>query len=173
VSGRCARLASVLLLFATSACSVRGLDLKTDKRLTFISPKDRSKVTLPLTVTWRVRDFTVTGPDGAQRSDAGYFGVYVDRTPQPPGENQAWLLRDDANCKRFNMCAHTDVLNEANIFSTKQEHFTIDRLPLPPTGSVKRREIHDVTIALLDGRGDRIGESAFRLEFEVDRGVSE
>jgi hypothetical protein len=167
------RLAAVLLLFATSACGVHGLDLKTDKRLTFISPKDRAKVTLPLTISWRVHGFTVTGPDGSQRSDAGYFGVYLDRAPQPPNRSQSWLLRDDTDCKRFSTCAHADVLAQSNIFSTQQPHFTIAQLPLPPTSSVKRREFHDVTVALLDGRGDRIGESAFRLRFEVDRGATD
>jgi len=173
VTSRCARLATVLLLCATSACSVRGLDLKTDKRLSFISPKDRSKVTLPLTISWSVKDFTVTGPDGAQKDDAGYFGIYVDRTPQPPELDQVWLLRDDFDCKRQQTCAHADVLAGQNIYSSKQTHFTIERLPLPPTSSVKRREIHEVTVALLNGRGERIGESAFRLQFEVDRGVTE
>ena len=173
MSGRCARLAAVLLLGTTTACGVNGLDLKTDKRLTFLEPKDRAKVTLPLTVSWKVRDFTVTGKDGSHRPDTGYFGIYVDRAPQAPGKVQSWLLRDDLECKRFQTCANTDVLNQANIFTSEQARFTIERLPLPPSNSVKRRELHEVTVALLNGRGERIGESAFRREFEVDRGVSE
>jgi hypothetical protein len=37
-----------------------------------------------------------------------------------------------------------------------------------PTGAAaQRRDLHEVTIALLDGRGERIGESAFTVQFEV------
>ena len=48
----------------------------------------------------------------------------------------------------------------------------IERLPLPSGDAQRRREFHDVTIVLLNGRGERIGESAFVRQFEVDRDVS-
>lgn len=172
MTGRGARLAFAFVLCATTSCGVHGLDLKTDKRLTFIAPKDRAKVTLPITISWRVRDFKITGPDGERLANAGYFGIYVDGAPQPPELDQVWLLRNDTTCRRTHTCANRDVLNQANIFSTTETKFTVEHLAPPPTNAVKRREIHEVTIALLNGRGERIGESAFRREFEVDRGDS-
>jgi hypothetical protein len=169
VTSRGSRLAVAFALALTTACGVRGLDFKTDKRLTFSAPKDRAQVSLPVTISWSVRDFDVTGRDGERRSDAGYFGIYVDRAPQPPQETQEWLLRDDTNCQRLGTCSSEDVLATANIHSTSETTFTIDRLPPPPSNAVKRREFHYVIVALLNGRGERIGESAFRREFEVVR----
>ncbi len=169
MTGSGARLAVAIALLATTACGVRGLDFKTDKRLAFSAPRDRAQTSLPVTISWNVRDFDVTGRDGERRSDAGYFGIYVDRAPQPPQETQAWLLRDDTNCQRLRTCADKDVLATANIHSTSDTSFTIERLPPPPSNAVKRREFHYVIVALLNGRGERIGESAFRREFEVIR----
>ena len=67
--------------------------------MSFVTPGDRAEVRLPVTIEWTVSDFDVTGPDGSARRDAGSFGVYIDRTPQPPGEKQEWLVRNDQMCK--------------------------------------------------------------------------
>ena len=47
--------------------------------------------------------------------------------------------------------------------------FTIERLPDLGRLRGKRREFHRLTVVLLDGSGDRIGESAFAVDFEVRR----
>ncbi len=156
-------------VFVSSSCSVSGLNFEQDERLEITAPEDRAKVRLPLTVTWAVTDFEVTGPGRSDRDDAGYFGVYVDRAPQPPNKTQAWLMRDDAECRRTPGCPDTTYLEQAHIYSTERMSFRIERLPQPSSEAPRRREFHEVTIVLLNGRGQRIGESAFVREFEVDR----
>ena len=151
------------------ACSVRGLNLIQDTRLTITDPGDRERVRLPVTIRWTIRDFQITGRNGKVAPDAGYFGVFVDRAPQPPGRTQEWLFRDSQRCDGVPSCPDGAMLAESNIFSTSKTTFTIQQLAAPPPDAPERREFHEATIVLLDGRGARIGESAFRLEFEVAR----
>ena len=161
--------AGILLLALMPACGMRGLNFAEDKRLTITAPDDRAEVTLPVTITWRVRDFDVTGGDGSDRRDAGYFGIYVDRAPQPPEKTQAWLVRNDERCRSTPDCPNVAFLAQRDIHSSIDASFVIDRLPQPSSQAQRRREFHEVTIVLLNGRGERIGESAFVRQFEVDR----
>jgi hypothetical protein len=169
--GRARSLAlGVVCVALVSGCGVRGLNFTDDKRLSFVTPGDRAEVRLPVTVEWTVRDFQRTGPDGSARPDAGSFGVYVDRTPQPPGEKQSWLVRNDPSCKRDPaVCVEDDFLAQRDIHATTETTFVIERLPSPSGDAKRRREFHEVTVVLLNGRGERIGESAFVRQFEVDR----
>jgi hypothetical protein len=162
-------IAVVLALpFVLTACGVSGLNFKQDKRLTITAPTDRSRVGLPLTVRWEVDDFSVTGRDGSRRADAGYFGVYLDRAPQPPERKQDWLLRDEPRCRGNTTCSSPGVLADARIYSTSETSLTLDNIAdLDPESD--RRDIHEVTVVLLNGRGERIGESAFIVEFEIER----
>jgi hypothetical protein len=162
------RVAVLLVAFLLPGCGFRGLNFIADDRVTFIAPDDRAEVRLPLTVSWRVRDFEVTGNDGRRRRDAGYFGVFVDRAPQPPSQTLDWIVRDDARCRDRTACDEA-YLAQLNIHSTTETTFEIDRLPTPSSDAVRRREFHEVTVVLLDGSGRRIGESAFTRQFEVDR----
>lgn len=151
----------------------RGLNFKDDKRLEFLAPGDRAEVRLPVTISWTVTDFELTGADGSNRRDAGSFGVYIDRTPQPPGEHQTWLVRNDTACKRDpSVCGQKDFLAQRDIHTTTETTFVIDRLPLPTGDAQRRREFHEVTVVLLNGRSERIGESAFIRQFEANRDVS-
>jgi hypothetical protein len=163
--------AVTLVLLTSPGCGVRGLDFRQDKRLTITAPGDRAKVHLPVTVTWRVHDFDVTGRDGERLLDSGYFGVFVDRAPQPPERTLQWLVRDDPSCSGIPSCPDEEFLAERNIHATNKTRFTIERLAAPTTNAAKRREFHEVTIVLLNGRGERIGESAFTIQFEVAREV--
>lgn len=162
------RLAAVLVLLTLlPACGVSGLDFRRDDRLEIVAPKDRAAVRLPLVVRWTVEDFRVTGRDGSRSGDAGYFGVYVDRAPQPPGHTQEWLVRDDPACRP--PCPDEAFLAQRDVYSTTQTSFRIDRLPQPSTNAPRRRELHEITVVLLDGSGARIGESGVSVEFEVRR----
>src|SRR3954449_7464875 len=69
-----AAVASILL----SGCVPQGLAFRVDDRLDITSPKDRAEVTLPLTVSWTVRDFTVDKSGATGTKDTGYFAVFVD-----------------------------------------------------------------------------------------------
>lgn len=159
----------VSVLVSLPGCGVRGLNFVEDGRVTITAPSDRAQVRLPVRVTWTVRDFEVTGPDGSSRPDAGYFGVYVDRAPQPPDRTQAWLVRNDPRCSSDPACPDEAFLAQRDVHSTTETSFVIDRLPQPSGDAERRREFHEVTIVLLDGIGRRIGESAFVRQFEVDR----
>lgn len=154
-----------------AGCAINGLNFVEDKRVTIVSPRDRAKVKLPVTIRWKVHDFKITGRDGSRRIDAGYFGVYVDQNPQPPDKDQASLVRNTEACRLNPGCPGKEFLASINIHSTTETKFTIEKIPEPRTDTAqKRREFHEVTVVLLNGRGERIGESAFNLEFEVDRG---
>jgi hypothetical protein len=122
-----------------------------------------------VTLRWDVREFDVTGPDGSDDPDSGFFGIYVDRAPQPPSLTQESLFSDDAECQRLTDCPNTAYLAQRGVYSTTDQRFVIDRVAPPPSTAQRRREFHEATIVLLNGRGERIGESAFTVQFEVVR----
>lgn len=165
------RLPVALALVATlaSGCALHGLSFKVDERLAIISPEDREAVTLPVTIDWEISDFNITGPDGGADAQSGYFGVYVDRAPQPPGQPMEWFAKDDETCRPDDGCPDEQYLADRGVHSTQETQFVIENLPPPPTDQADRREFHEVTVVLLDGSGRRIGESAFTVQFEVDR----
>lgn len=152
---------------ALPACSTR-VAFKQDHRVDIQFPKSRQKVTLPMTVRWTAHDFAVTGPTSTARAGSGYFAVFVDRSPQPPGEKLTWFARNDRSCKRSPGCPDEDYLARRNIFQVEANSFPIDALPAPARG-VKGPDIHEVTVVLVDGTGRRVGETGFAVEFEVRR----
>lgn len=159
----------VLAVTTLSGCAVNGLAFKIDDRLRVLSPGDREQVSLPLTIQWEISDFQVTGADGSQDPNAGFFGVFVDRAPQPPGETVQWFAKDDQSCRSEDGCPDKRYLADRGVHTTDETKFVVKTLPPPPEDQVARRELHEVTIVLLDGTGRRIGESAFTAEFEVKR----
>lgn len=150
----------VALVLSTSACSVRGVAFRQDDRLSFVTPDDRAEITLPLTVQWEVEDFEVG--DGA-----GSFAVFVDRAPQPPGKTLEWLARDDDTCRAQDGCPDEEWFAQHDVFRTTDRELTIEQLP---ARSDDRRELHEVTVVLLDEDGRRVGETGWTLEFQVARG---
>ena len=163
-----ARTAPVILLGVLTGCGVIGLNFLQDQRVTITSPAERSQVELPVTVAWTVENFEVVGRDGSRRDDAGYFGLILDRPPPPPGRTQEWLVRDDLACNRDPECPNEEYLAQQGIYSTQETALSIENIP-DPNPRLERREFHQVTVVLLNGRGERIGESAFIIEFEVKR----
>lgn len=154
-----------LALVATSCTS--GLAFVQDRRVHITQPHGNKKVSLPLTVRWTVHDFRVTGPNGNNAPDAGYFGIFLDRTPVPPGKALAWIARDDRTCARISGCPDTKYLNDRHVYFTTSTEITFNLLPdLSAQGG---HETHEVTVVLLDGRGVRIGESAWYTTFHYDR----
>ena len=158
------------LCVALAGCVPQGLAFRVDQRLTFTSPEDRSTVTLPVTLDWEIEDFEITEPGGEPREDAGYFGVFVDTTPMPPGEDLAWIARDDTSCRPDDGCPDEEYLSGRGIYTTTDTELVLEQLPRT-TGSDDddRRERHRATIVLLDATGTRIGESAFEIAFDIDR----
>jgi hypothetical protein len=150
--------AAALLTLPLTSCGVSGLSFVQDQRLSITAPADRAKVDLPLTVRWTVEDFDVK---------AGAFGVFVDRPPLPPGKKLDWLARGDEVCSATPGCPDAAYLATHDTYRTRKTQFTIEKLP--DLDRDEQREFHEVTIVLLDDDGERIGESAFSVEFEVDR----
>lgn len=158
------------LLLVGSACGVSGLSFVQDDRVEIVTPEDRSQVRLPVTVSWTVRNFEVTGPTGSADPDAGYFGVFLDVAPQPPGEPLEWFAEDDRQCEVTPGCPDEAYFAARGIFATSETSITIERIPEIVRPDERRfREFHEVVVVLLDGRGQRIGESAFTVDFELER----
>lgn len=159
----------VAVVVVLGACSFDGLSFRQDRRLSFTSPHDREEVTLPVTVEWEIDDFEIVDPgDQAQATPGqGYFAVLVDQTPQPPGEPLKWFAGDDDSCKRDPGCPDEQYLANRGVHTTTDTSFTIDALSQP--SNENRREMHEVTVVLLNAEGVRIGESSWTVEFEVDR----
>ena len=146
---------------------MRGLSFVEDDRVSILEPGDRDNVELPMTVRWSVEDFRVTGPTGTATSDAGYFAVFVDRAPQRPGRTVESLARGDAACEVDPACPDEAYFASRGVYTTAETEITIDFIPDLTEGD--NRDFHEITIVLLNGEGERIGESAFRVEFEVAR----
>jgi hypothetical protein len=158
---------AALCCLLLSGCVPQNLAFRVDKRLTITSPEDRAEVTLPLTVSWRVRDFTVTKSAVGAGSDAGYFAVFVDRAPQPPGKPLSWVARKDRTCRAADGCPDAEYLAARGIYSTTDTHITFDQLPRP--ANERRKERHTLTVVLLDPAGKRIGESSYQLDVVLRR----
>lgn len=158
---------SVGLLLLASGCAPSGLAFVQDKRLEILSPEPRSTVELPVTIRWRVDGFRITGPDGRADPDSGYFGVFVDTTPIPPGETVAWIARDDRSCTSSPGCPDEQYLADRQTYQTQETTFTLEQLPF--LDAYAGHENHEVTIVLLDGTGHRIGESAWYVNFVYER----
>jgi hypothetical protein len=159
---------AALCCLLLAGCVPQGLAFRVDKRVTITAPEDRAEVTLPLTVEWSVRDFTVTRSDSAVGGDdAGYFAVFVDRAPQPPGKSLAWIARKDRSCRPTDGCPDEEYLASRGIYSTTDTHITFDQLPRPAND--KRKERHTLTVVLLDPSGHRLGESAYQVDIVLHR----
>lgn len=160
---------SVVLALATASCSVSGLQFSQDDRIEFVAPRYREKVDLPLTVEWTIKDFKVTGPTAQVQKDAGYFAVLLDVDPLPVGQTLSYYARDDRGCRAQSGCPDKMYLAERRIHTTTKTAFPVAGLPTAPGVDLENgdRNLHEVTIVLLDGKGVRTSESAWTQIFEV------
>lgn len=162
----------VAVAVAATGCGLThlsDLNFRVDDRLHFQSPKARSLVHAPVTVSWTIDDFTVAGPGSAPASrDAGYFAVFVDRAPIRPGESLKAIGKDDPTCQHDPKCPDKTYLNDHRVYTTTQTRL---RLPLITdiVGDHETLQMHAVTVVLLDTSGHRIGESAWELDFRMHR----
>jgi hypothetical protein len=154
------------LALLASSCA-HGLAFAQDRRLEITSPRGQVTVTLPLVVRWSMKDFRVTGPDGNADPNAGYFAVFLDRSPIPPGKPLSWIARGDKRCRRIPGCPDDQYFVDRHVYPTSTTELAL-RL-LPDQGTNSGRETHEVTIVLLDGGGRRIGENAWYRTFFFDR----
>jgi hypothetical protein len=157
--GSCASTAAAAALaLLLCGCAVEGLAFRSDDRVDVVAPDDLTEVTLPFTVQWTARDVR------------GRFGVFVDRTPQPPGKTLDWFARDDDECERVPGCPDKAYFAERRIFTTDERSFTVEAVK-PTSRNDERCHTHEVTLVLLDEDGRRKGESAWSREVRLCRKV--
>lgn len=161
---------AALLVALIPACTFYNLNFKEDARLEIVTPENLSTVRLPFTIRWQIRDFTITLPTGVRSSDAGYFALFFDRGPMPPSEDLRWLATDDKPCLRTQGCPDEDYLNRLDVYTTSNTFFVVESLTdTRPFHRPKAKDRHQVTIVLLNGASERIGESAFSVKFVIGR----
>ena len=64
-------------------------------------------------------------------------------------------------------CPNESYLASRGVYVTADTSLVVDRISDLTRG--RSRDLHEATVALFNGRGERMGESAFRVEFEVTR----
>lgn len=162
--------AALATVVAMGGCSTEGLAFIKDNRVQIASPGYRELVDLPVTVDWTVIN------DGLERrlGSEFTFGVYVDIDPQPPEESLEYFARDDPQCRESPTCPDAQYLRQRGIHTTSETEITFHALPLGRGVDLERGDpdFHDVTLVLLDESGERVGESAWQIIFELDRDES-
>lgn len=156
--------AALLALAGVTGCSTSNLEFTQDNRLHFTSPKSRQLVNSPVTLTWRMSDFDVVQAGSSPpTSHAGYFAIFLDRAPVKPGQKLDSLA--DKSCLQTPGCYNAEYLANRNVYTTSSYSFRISEIP--QLNSYSKVELHEVTIVLLNSAGQRIGESAWYLDFRL------
>ena len=162
-------LVAATLLSGCGITHLQDLRFRVDNRLHFTTPKDRSKLHQPVRLAWTIRDFRVAafGSEPPSRH-AGYFAIFVDRTPIRPGQTMRAVANGDQPCLRNPKCPDASYLAQKQIYTTTDLSMT---LPQIPNLSFVRDKIqhHTVTVVLMDTSGHRIGESAWQLDFRIPK----
>jgi len=153
--------------FLAASCVPHGLAFVKDQRVDIVAPDSHSTVQVPVTIRWTVHDFQVTGHNGSSNPDAGYFGVFVDRAPVPPGKPLSWVAHSDNLCLATPKCPDQQYLEDHDTYLTTDTSFTLPQLP--DLDAYHGHELHEVTIVMLDGAGLRVGEQAWYVDFKFDR----
>lgn len=154
----CRLLVVALAASALPSCAVSGIDFFVDDRVSILYPADGAEVDLPLELRWEARDFD------------GRFVVLVDDArPMRPGKTLTSLVRSNDPCHRDDTCADEAWLAERDIYVTEHTSLTIGRLR-DRSGPRSDRDVHEVSIVLIDRSGRRVSEAVFRREFVIDRG---
>ena len=162
-------LLSVALVSGCGIADAKGLNFRVDDRLHFQSPKDRSSVHLPLTISWRMDRFQVAAPGSAPPSpSAGYFVLFVDRAPIRPGQTLKEICKSDPYERGDRNCPTPAYLTGKQIFTTTDDHVTLQNLANIP-GSKDKKQLHTFVVVLMDTAGHRIGESAWELDLRLPR----
>jgi hypothetical protein len=152
---RLSLLAAVGLLL-TVGCAAEGLSFTADTRVRITSPREHDPVRLPFEVRWQTR------------GDDVRYGVFFDSTPMRPGEGLRSLVPDGDPCYRDPRCPDARWLSLRGIYVTDGTTLRIDALPDLRRGNATK-DVHQLTLVLLDSSGRRAGETAYVREFVVER----
>jgi hypothetical protein len=158
------RAASLAAALAAALSGCADVKLRRDERLRILAPPERTVVHGPVVVEWRIDadDFRPAGFDGSAVDGRGVFAVFVDRPPIAPGRYLDSLAESDRLCRATPGCPDREWLADRGVLLTTQPRVALAALPAGRgrrAGSGQRA--HEITIVLLDGRGRRIGESAW------------
>ena len=168
--GRVALAWAAALALVCSGCGMtqmQNLAFRVDNRLQFVSPPNRSLVTNPVTVRWRMSDFrTRTQGSGGGSGGAGYFAVFVDQAPIRPGQTMRAVAGRDLRCLHQAGCPDPAYLAARQIYTTTNPQLTLGQIP-PIGGDAEAIQLHTVTVVLMDPSGHRIGESAWELDLRM------
>jgi hypothetical protein len=146
---------------------VQDLNFRVDTRLHFDTPKDRSKVHLPLTISWQIKDFRIAAKGSEPPSDgAGYFAVFVDRQPIHP-EQTMKAVADDRFCRRDPKCPDDAYLHDRQIYTTTSTTLRFDQIA--NLSSHDTLQLHTFVVVLMNTAGHRIGESAWELDLRIPK----
>lgn len=172
MSGRRMGLSLLLAVATLTGCGIthlQDLQFRVDHRLHFVAPEARAKVSQPVTISWRMTGFRIAplGSELASR-DAGYFGIFVDRSPVKPGQTMRSVVGGDTYCQQNPKCTSRAQLRQYGVFTTTDTTFRFPRIP-DLTSNDESVQLHTFTIVLMDTAGHRIGESAWRLELRIPR----
>jgi hypothetical protein len=142
---------------ALASCAGEGTAFTRDERVSIMTPVNRSTVTLPVTVGWKV----------APSAGIASYLLLVDRSPQPPGETVRHFVDDLDDCKgpQLDMCLGDEYLEQRGIYRTADPQLVLDVLPARSTTSKTGERRHEVVIAPLDAHGRRVGEATWTVQF--------
>lgn len=155
--------AAVLVAFVPG-CRFSGLAFREDDRLEIVSPRPRSTVQLPVELNWKLTD------EGRVAGEVAGYAVFVDISPMPPGEGFDHFAKEDPQCLRDPDCPDDRYLRSLGIYRTSGTSLILRHLgDTRPEEQGDTKERHEITISLLDGDDRRIGESAFYVDFFLDR----
>jgi len=133
--------------------------LTTDTRLVFTSPRDGVSTTLPVTVSWTMRDPGATA----------YYVVFVDATPMAPGKTVRAIAGAKALCKDLPLsapCPDELFLHRNGVYVTTQSAVTIPAVN-PIVGDFTDDQLHEATVVPMDAQGRRLGESSWSVQFRL------
>jgi hypothetical protein len=140
---------------AGGACG--RLQFAKDARLRIVAPVDMATVSAPVHLRWVGRI-----PSGDVSGGSAVYAVFVDALPVHPGQNLRSLA--GPTCARVASCVDEAWLNRHYVYLTDHADLDLDALPILGTPKGER-DVHKVTIVLVDSNWRRVGESAWSVTF--------
>lgn len=95
--------------------------------------------------------------------------MFVDVTPQPPGEGLEYFFQKDPSCRSAISCLTPTYLGQRGVFQTSETNFKIEIIAKRFEVPKDQQDWHEVTVVLLDGSGRRIGESGDWVTLKLKR----
>ena len=156
----------LLALVGASGCGLAQVDapitFRADRRLGITSPEPESTVEVPVRIAWDVDDFDTS-------ADGNHFAVYVDRVPLGPNDVLRRRVCSQAERKPVALGEVRRPCRDdtETIVETSETSVVLDCMQ-PRRGSDRQRHRHTVSVALLDGAGNRVGHAVSTVTFRLD-----